>query len=110
MKISCTAVRIPTLRAHSEAITLELSKPVNLDDIRTLLSTAKGVKVVDDIENKKYPMPLNSAFQYDIEIGRIRRNDVFDDYGLDIFVSGDQLLRGAALNAVVIAEEMVKVE
>ena len=110
MKISCTAVRIPTLRAHSEAITLELTKPADPDDVRSLLSTAKGVKVVDDIENKQYPMPCNSAFQYDVEVGRIRRNDVFDEYGLDLFVSGDQLLRGAALNAVVIAEEMVKVE
>jgi len=110
MKISCTAVRIPTLRAHSEAITLELSNPANPDDIRTLLSSSKGVKVVDDIENKQYPMPLNSAFQYDIEVGRIRRNDVFDEFGIDLFVSGDQLLRGAALNAVIIAEEMVKME
>ena len=110
MKISCTAVRIPTLRAHSEAITLELSNPANPDDIRTLLSSSRGVKVVDDIENKLYPMPLNSAFQYDIEVGRIRRNDVFDECGIDLFVSGDQLLRGAALNAVIIAEEMVKME
>ena len=91
MKISCTAVRIPTLRAHSEAITLETDRPVNPDDVRELLKTAPGVKVVDDVENKKYPMPLNAAFAYDIEVGRIRSNDVFGEYGLDLFVSGDQV-------------------
>lgn len=107
MKISCTAVRIPTLRAHSEAITIETEKKINADDVRLLLQTASGVRVVDDTANKKYPMPLNAAFSYDIEVGRIRDNDVFGEYGLDLFVSGDQLLRGAALNAVIIAEKMM---
>jgi aspartate-semialdehyde dehydrogenase len=107
MKISCTCVRIPTLRAHSEAITIETELDIDADDVKTLLSTAPGVKLVDDPANKQYPMPLNSQNQYDVEVGRIRNNDVFDKKGLDLFVSGDQLLRGAALNAVLIAEEMV---
>ena len=100
-------MRIPTLRAHSEAITIETEKMINADDVRALLMKAPGVRVVDDTANKKYPMPLNAAFSYDIEVGRIRNNDVFGDKGLDLFVSGDQLLRGAALNAVVIAEDML---
>ena len=108
MKLSCTCVRIPTLRAHSEAITLELDKTATPDEIRACLSEAEGVDVVDDPENSKYPMPINATKKYDVEVGRIRRNDVFDDKGIDIFVSGDQLLRGAALNAVIIAEMMVQ--
>jgi aspartate-semialdehyde dehydrogenase len=107
LKVSCTCVRIPTLRAHSEAITLETELPVSAQEVRDLLASAPGVKVVDDPDNKKYPMPITSTKQWDIEVGRIRENDVFGDKGLDIFVSGDQLLRGAALNAVLIAEEML---
>ena len=71
-----------------------------------MLRTAPGVDVVDEPENKKYPMPLTATNKYNIEVGRIRANDVFGDFGLDLFVSGDQLLRGAALNAVIIAEMM----
>jgi aspartate-semialdehyde dehydrogenase len=107
LKVSCTAVRIPTLRAHSEAITLETEEKINADDVRELLRSAPGVKVVDDPSAKLYPMPLTAAGQWDIEVGRIRENPVFGDYGLDLFVSGDQLLRGAALNAVIIAEKVV---
>ena len=107
MKISCTAVRIPTLRAHSESITIETERPILASDVRALLATAPGVKVVDNIAEKKYPMPLTATKQWDIEVGRIRNNDVFGENGLDLFVSGDQLLRGAALNAVIIAEEML---
>ena len=107
MRLSCTCVRIPTLRAHSEAITLELERPASPDDIRSCLNEAEGVEVVDDPSRAKYPMPITSTKKYDVEVGRIRRNDVFDDKGIDIFVSGDQLLRGAALNAVIIAEKMI---
>lgn len=107
LRVSCTAVRIPTLRAHSEAITLETEEKINAKDVQALLATAPGVKLVDDPSNKKYPMPLTATNQYDIEVGRIRNNDVFGEYGLDLFVSGDQLLRGAALNAVIIAEKML---
>lgn len=91
VRVSCTAVRIPTLRAHAEAITLELEEKVNADDVRELLKNAPGVKVVDDPSNKKYPMPLTATREWDIEVGRIRNNDVFGDYGLDIFVCGDQV-------------------
>lgn len=107
VKVSCTAVRVPTLRAHSEAITIETELPICPDDVRELLRGAKGVKVVDDPEKLLYPMPLNATGQDDVEVGRIRQSIVFGEHGLDLFVSGDQLLRGAALNAVLIAEEIV---
>jgi len=106
--VACTAVRVPTLRAHSEAITIETEKPVDPDEARELLRTAPGVKVVDDPENLAYPMPLNATGQDDVEVGRIRQSLVFGKNGLEFFVSGDQLLRGAALNAVLIAEHAVK--
>lgn len=103
VKISCTAVRIPTLRTHSEAITLELAQPATPSEIRDLLASAAGVEVRDDPEGKLYPMPLTASGKYDVEVGRIRESLVFDN-GIDLFVSGDQLLKGAALNAVQIAE------
>ncbi|MBP2227474.1 aspartate-semialdehyde dehydrogenase [Azospirillum agricola] len=104
LALSCTAVRIPTYRAHSEAITIETLQPVTPDAARAVLADAAGVKVVDDPANGAYPMPLNAAGQFDVEVGRIRSNLVFGDHGLDLFVCGDQLLKGAALNAVQIAE------
>lgn len=103
MKISCTAVRIPTLRTHSEAITMELAQPATPSEIRDLLATSAGVEVRDDPAGKLYPMPLTASGKYDVEVGRIRESLVFDG-GIDLFVSGDQLLKGAALNAVQIAE------
>mmetsp|Transcript_1334 Transcript_1334/g.3239 ORF Transcript_1334/g.3239 Transcript_1334/m.3239 type:complete len:343 (-) Transcript_1334:255-1283(-) len=108
LPLSCTAVRIPTLRAHSEAVTLETEKPVDLDAMRKALEEAPGVRVVDDPANLKYPMPLTSTGDYEVEVGRMRKNDVFGDCGLDFFVCGDQLLRGAALNAVLIAEALAE--
>eukprot|EP00931_Biecheleriopsis_adriatica_P088363 TRINITY_DN626_c1_g1_i2.p1 TRINITY_DN626_c1_g1~~TRINITY_DN626_c1_g1_i2.p1 ORF type:complete len:436 (-),score=126.65 TRINITY_DN626_c1_g1_i2:48-1355(-) len=108
VKVSCTAVRVPTLRAHSESITIETEEPINPDDVRELLKNSQGVKVVDEPSSLQYPMPLNATGQEDVEVGRIRQSLVFGDHGIEFFVSGDQLLRGAALNAVIIAEEVVK--
>lgn len=105
LPISCSAVRIPTIRAHSEAIVMECEQPVDVDVARSVLDAAPGVKLVDDPANLKYPMPLTATGQYDVEVGRIRKSIAFDN-GLEFFVSGDQLLRGAALNAVLVAEEM----
>jgi aspartate-semialdehyde dehydrogenase len=107
LRVSCTAVRIPTLRGHSEAITIETENKITAKEVQDILRNAPGVKLVDDPLNKLYPMPMTATNQYDIEVGRIRANDVFGEYGLDLFVSGDQLLRGAALNAVIIAEKML---
>jgi len=104
--ISCTAVRIPTIRAHSESIVLETIEPVDIAAARAVLEEAPGVKVVDDPENLQYPMPMTATGQYDVEVGRIRKSIAFGDNGVEFFVCGDQLLRGAALNAVLVAEEM----
>ena len=104
LPVSCTCVRIPTLRAHAESITLETEKPVDIAAAIKALNAAEGVVVTDDIANNVYPMPITASKKYDVEVGRLRVNDVFGDKGLDLFVCGDQLLRGAALNAVLIAE------
>jgi aspartate-semialdehyde dehydrogenase len=104
--ISCTAVRVPTLRAHAEAVTIETERPVTPEAARAVLATAPGVKLTDDVANAVYPMPLTASGRYDVEAGRIRSNPVFGDCGLDFFVCGDQLLKGAALNAVQIAEAL----
>ena len=107
LAVSCTCVRIPTLRAHSEAIVVETEKVVSVERARELLEAAPGVEVVDDPETNSYPMPLNASGKYDVEVGRLRQNLVFGDHGLEFFVSGDQLLKGAALNAVQIAKLFV---
>lgn len=105
--VSCTAVRIPTLRAHSESIVIETAEPIDVAGAREALASAPGVKLVDNVEANEYPMPLNAAGEFDVEVGRIRQNLVFGDHGLEFFVSGDQLLKGAALNAVQIAKLFV---
>ncbi len=107
LQVSCTAVRIPTLRTHSEAITLELERPATPEEARDLLRRSAGVEVRDDPAGKLYPMPLTASGKYDVEVGRIRPSLVFEG-GLDLFVAGDQLLKGAALNAVQIAEYLVQ--
>jgi len=106
--VSCSAVRIPTIRAHSEAIIVETEKKVDVDAARKALANAPGVKLVDNPDKFEYPMPLSATGQYDVEVGRLRKSLVFGDYGLEFFVCGDQLLRGAALNAVLVAETMIE--
>ena len=105
LRITCTCVRVPVLRAHSESLNLEFEEEITPDEARTILSAAPGVKVMDDPAAKLYPMPVEAAEQYDVRVGRIRQDISRDDRrGLEIFVSGDQVLKGAALNAVQIAE------
>ena len=87
---SCTAVRIPTSRAHSESIVAIFEKPVDVALARKALEEAPGVKLVDDITNLKYPMPLTATGQYDVEVGRLRKNIAFDN-ALEFFVVGDQV-------------------
>merc|ERR1712167_144178 len=107
--ISCTAFRIPTLRAHSEAITIETERPCPPAEAKKVLAAAKGLRLADDPENLKYPMPLTATGSYDTEVGRVRQSEAFGETGLDFFVCGDQLLRGAALNAVLVAESRLGV-
>ena len=92
---------------HSQAITIETEKPVDIAKAVAALDAAPGVVVADDTSNNVYPMPLTATAKYDVEVGRLRVNDVFGEKGLDMFVCGDQLLRGAALNAVLIAEAVM---
>ena len=107
LAISCTCVRIPTLRAHSESIVIETSEVVSAEAARHVLSEAAGVEVIDDVNSNRYPMPINASGKFNVEAGRIRQNLVFGDHGLEFFVCGDQLLKGAALNAVQIAKLFV---
>jgi len=106
--ISCTCVRIPTMRTHSESIVVETEKPIDQDEIREIFKKTDGIVVKDDPENNIYPMPLNASEQYDVEVGRIRQNLIFGKNGLEFFVAGDQILKGAALNTVQIGELIVK--
>ena len=109
LMISCTSVRVPIPRAHSESLNLEFEEEITPDEAREILRAAPGVEVVDDPLANRYPMPLDATAKYDVLAGRIRQDISRNDRrGLDMFVSGDQLLRGAALNAVEIAEELVK--
>ena len=106
LPVSCTAVRVPTMRVHAESVTVETERPVTPEAAREVLRNAAGVRVVDDPAAKLYPMPISATGADDCEVGRIRQNLVFGAHGLDLFVCGDQLLKGAALNAVQIAERM----
>ncbi len=105
IRIAATCVRVPVLRAHSIAINFECERPISPEQVRDILETAPGVKVVDDPERNYFPMPKDASGQDAILVGRIRR-DISDPSGRSIalFVAGDQLLKGAALNAVQIAE------
>ena len=106
-RASVTCVRVPVYRSHSIAVSAEFEKPVSVEAARAVLLKAPGLDLVDEPENKKYPMPLNTTEQYNCEVGRIRLDCALDN-GLCFWVSGDQLLKGAALNAVQIAEELLK--
>lgn len=109
IRIAATCVRVPVLRAHSEALTFECERPITPAEVKKLLTGAPGIKIVDNPEKNYFPMPLDASGQGDILVGRIRK-DTSDDTGHSImmFVAGDQLLKGAALNGVQIAEHLVK--
>ncbi len=105
LMLSCTSVRVPIMRAHSESLNLEFEQEITPEEAREILSKAPGVIVRDDPANKVYPMPIDATGKFDVIVGRIRQDISRNDKrGLEIFVSGDQLLKGAALNAVQIAE------
>ena len=106
-RASVTCVRVPVYRAHSVAVSAEFEKPVTVEAAREVLKKAPGVDVVDNPENKEYPLPLYVAEKYNCEVGRLRKDCALDN-GLCFWVAGDQLLKGAALNAVQIAEVLMK--
>ena len=105
IRVNATCIRVPVLRAHSISITFECERPISPEGVRERLSNAPGVKLVDDWENNYFPMPKDASGQDDVLAGRIRR-DLSDPScrSISMFVAGDQLLKGAALNAVQIAE------
>lgn len=106
VRTSATCVRVSSLRSHSESVWFETEKPLNVDEIRNALAAAPGVTVVDDPQNYVYPMPLESAGKDDVYVGRIRK-DLADDNSTTLWLTGDQIRKGAALNAVQIAEYML---
>lgn len=106
-RASVTCVRVPVYRAHSVAVSAEFEKPVTVEAAREVLQAAPGLKVIDNVAKNEYPLPLYLAEQYDCAVGRLRMDCALDN-GLAFWVSGDQLLKGAALNAVQIAEELVR--
>jgi aspartate-semialdehyde dehydrogenase len=106
-RASVTCVRVPVYRSHSVAVNAEFEKPVSVAAAREVLKNAPGLDLVDEPEQKKYPMPLFTSEKDNCEVGRIRMDCALDN-GLAFWVSGDQLLKGAALNAVQIAEELLK--
>jgi aspartate-semialdehyde dehydrogenase len=109
LMVSATCVRVPVYRAHSESVNIEFERPMTAAEVRAILSKAPGVQVVDDPAGKRYPMPIDASGEYDVRVGRIRQDcSRTDGRGVDLFVSGDQLLKGAALNAVQIAEVLIQ--
>ena len=106
LPITITCVRVPVLRAHSMAVNIEFDCPASVEAARAILAAAPGVKLRDDRANNHFPMPLEVSEQDDVEVGRIRQ-DLSNANALDLFIAGDQLLKGAALNAVQIAEMWV---
>jgi aspartate-semialdehyde dehydrogenase len=102
-RASVTCVRVPVYRAHSVAVSAEFEKPVSVDQAREVLAKAPGLELVDEPHNNRYPMPLDVAGKDNCQVGRVRLDCAFEN-GLAFWVSGDQLLKGAALNAVQIAE------
>ena len=107
LKVSCTCVRVPVVRSHSISVSLRFDRPVTVEQAREVLKDAPGVKLVDDLKNKQYPMPLDTSNRDIVFVGRIRP-DLTDDNGLCLWCCGDQVRKGAATNAIQIAELLVK--
>ena len=107
VRTSATCVRVSSLRSHSESVWLETEKPLQVADIRKALESAPGVTLVDDPQHYVYPMPIESAGKDDVYVGRIRE-DLADENGITLWLTGDQIRKGAALNAVQIAEYLLE--
>lgn len=106
--ITCTCVRVPVMRAHSESINLEFEHPITPEEVRSLLQTAPGVTIIDDREHNRFPMPIDADGKDNIYVGRIRQDEsIPDNRGINLWVCGDQIRKGAALNAIQIAEKML---
>ena len=107
LKVSCTCVRVPVVRSHSISVSLHFDRPVTVEEVRSVLADAPGVKLVDDLKNKQYPMPLDTSGQDIVFVGRIRP-DLTDDCGICLWCCGDQVRKGAATNCIQIAELLIE--
>ncbi len=105
MAITCTCVRIPVMRTHCESLNLEFENPITPDQVRELLEAAPGVSIIDDRENNYFPMPIDATGKDDVFVGRIRQDEsIPGNRGINLWIAGDQIRKGAALNAIQIAE------
>jgi len=107
LKVSCTCVRVPVVRSHSISVSLHFDRHVTVEEVRQVLADSPGVKLVDDLSKKMYPMPLDTSDQDLVFVGRIRP-DLTDDNGICLWCCGDQVRKGAATNAIQIAELLVQ--
>ncbi|RLD17397.1 MAG: aspartate-semialdehyde dehydrogenase [Caldiserica bacterium] len=107
IKISATCVRVPVLRGHSEAVTVELENKMSADEIREILSKVENVILIDDLSNLKYPLPIEADGKFETFVGRIREDLAFEN-GINMWIVSDNLLKGAALNAVQIAFKLIE--
>ena len=107
LKVNCTCIRVPVVRSHSISVSCHFDKPVTVEQVREVIAAAPGCKLVDDLNNKQYPMPLDTTDQDIVFVGRIRP-DLTDDCGIALWCCGDQVRKGAATNAIQIAELLVK--
>ncbi|MDO4866921.1 MAG: aspartate-semialdehyde dehydrogenase [Clostridia bacterium] len=107
LKVTCTCVRVPVLRSHSISVTLRTERKISVEEARAAIAAAPGCRLVDDLDNKAYPMPLDTSDQDIVFVGRIRE-DLTDEKGLSLWCCGDQIRKGAATNAIQIAELLLK--
>ena len=106
LRVACTCVRVPVLRSHSVSMTVRTREKISVAAARAAVAVAPGCKLVDDLAQKRYPMPLDTSDQDTVFVGRIR-DDLTDDRALNLFCAGDQIRKGAATNAVQIAELLI---
>ena len=109
IQVTATCVRVPIIRAHSESVNIETEKKITREKAIELLKSAPGIQVLDDLPNNVYPVPLNAEGKDDTFVGRIREDDTVN-FGLNLWIVSDNLRKGAALNAIQIAEELIKAE
>ena len=107
IKVTATTVRVPVFNSHSEAVNIETEKKITAKEVKKLLSKAPGVKVVDDSAKKEYPMPIDASERDEVFVGRIREDESIPN-GINMWIVSDNLRKGAALNAVQIAEILIK--
>lgn len=107
LKVSCTCVRVPVVRSHSISVQMHFDRPISVMEAKAAIKSAPGCLLVDDLKNKKYPMPLDTSDQDTVFVGRIRK-DMTDPNGLCLWCCGDQIRKGAATNAIQIAELLLE--